>query len=321
MTLDDLASTSGEWLRGSGPESDIVISSRIRLARNLADFPFISRATDADRADAFDQSWGLDGLGNFSSFDDDGDSQTRTANSVNEITNITGGWITPSFDDAGNMISGPKPGDETTRVHYVYDAWNRLMPWFVVFEGARSETSQVDVQIGRMSVQWFSLGTRQWHLLDTDAGWEVSMCPQASNYFRCPMGETFTGPDGRPTFTNGNGRNGHGWFEMLELPDPRDVGALTVTVEARKVGHGADRSQLLLQTGADIYPPAGTPIDGIVLPGAAISSMRLVGTDWTAVTMTTFAEQTRNGTGITMEDLRRHPPPCARPEALAGRGE
>lgn len=51
MNLDDLASTSGEWLRGSGPESDIVISSRIRLARNLADFPFISKATDADRAE------------------------------------------------------------------------------------------------------------------------------------------------------------------------------------------------------------------------------------------------------------------------------
>ena len=49
MHLDDLASSSGEWLRGSGPESDIVISSRIRLARNLADFPFISRAPEADR--------------------------------------------------------------------------------------------------------------------------------------------------------------------------------------------------------------------------------------------------------------------------------
>jgi protein arginine kinase len=51
MHLDDLASSSGEWLKGSGPESDIVISSRIRLARNLADFPFISRTTDSDRAD------------------------------------------------------------------------------------------------------------------------------------------------------------------------------------------------------------------------------------------------------------------------------
>ncbi len=49
MKLDELARSSGEWLRGSGPESDIVISSRIRLARNLADYPFISKAADRDR--------------------------------------------------------------------------------------------------------------------------------------------------------------------------------------------------------------------------------------------------------------------------------
>lgn len=51
IQLDNLAHTSGEWLRGAGPQSDIVMSSRIRLARNLADFPFISRATDQDRLD------------------------------------------------------------------------------------------------------------------------------------------------------------------------------------------------------------------------------------------------------------------------------
>ena len=49
MKLDDLAHNNGEWLKGSGPESDIVISSRIRLARNLAEFPFISRASEQDR--------------------------------------------------------------------------------------------------------------------------------------------------------------------------------------------------------------------------------------------------------------------------------
>ena len=49
MELDELSKSAGEWLRGSGPESDIVMSSRIRLARNLADFPFISRASPADR--------------------------------------------------------------------------------------------------------------------------------------------------------------------------------------------------------------------------------------------------------------------------------
>jgi len=50
VKLDDLAGKCGEWLRGSGPESDIVISSRIRLARNLAEYPFIRRCTDHDRS-------------------------------------------------------------------------------------------------------------------------------------------------------------------------------------------------------------------------------------------------------------------------------
>src|SRR5436309_5194607 len=45
MNLDSLTHTSGEWLRGGGPESDIVISSRVRLARNLAAFPFTNRAS------------------------------------------------------------------------------------------------------------------------------------------------------------------------------------------------------------------------------------------------------------------------------------
>jgi protein arginine kinase len=49
VKLDELAIRCGEWLRGSGPQSEIVISSRIRLARNLADFPFIRRCSDGDR--------------------------------------------------------------------------------------------------------------------------------------------------------------------------------------------------------------------------------------------------------------------------------
>ncbi len=49
MKLEDLAQQSSAWLRGVGPESDIVISSRIRLARNLAEFPFIRKCTEHDR--------------------------------------------------------------------------------------------------------------------------------------------------------------------------------------------------------------------------------------------------------------------------------
>jgi len=49
MKLSDLASGAGEWLRGNGPMSDIVISSRIRLARNIAGFPFLAKASRPDR--------------------------------------------------------------------------------------------------------------------------------------------------------------------------------------------------------------------------------------------------------------------------------
>ncbi len=37
------------WLRATGPESDVVISSRLRMARNLAPYPFLSRLATAQR--------------------------------------------------------------------------------------------------------------------------------------------------------------------------------------------------------------------------------------------------------------------------------
>lgn len=51
MTLDRLIPNLGEWLRGTGPESDVVVSTRIRLARNVAGFPFSNRATPAQKAE------------------------------------------------------------------------------------------------------------------------------------------------------------------------------------------------------------------------------------------------------------------------------
>lgn len=51
MKLEELAGRCGEWLRGAGPESDIVISSRIRLARNLAEFPFVRKAGEKEKAE------------------------------------------------------------------------------------------------------------------------------------------------------------------------------------------------------------------------------------------------------------------------------
>ncbi len=40
MQLNDMLKHTSEWLKGTGPSSDIVISSRVRLARNLDKIPF-----------------------------------------------------------------------------------------------------------------------------------------------------------------------------------------------------------------------------------------------------------------------------------------
>lgn len=40
MHLNDLLNHTSEWLKSTGPNSDIVISSRIRLARNITKIPF-----------------------------------------------------------------------------------------------------------------------------------------------------------------------------------------------------------------------------------------------------------------------------------------
>jgi len=53
MTIDDLTKGTGEWLRGVGPMSDVVVSSRVRLARNLADQPFLTTAGQGDRAEIY----------------------------------------------------------------------------------------------------------------------------------------------------------------------------------------------------------------------------------------------------------------------------
>lgn len=45
MTIDDLIKQDSEWLKGTGPSSDIVMSSRTRLARNIEKIPFSNWAS------------------------------------------------------------------------------------------------------------------------------------------------------------------------------------------------------------------------------------------------------------------------------------
>jgi len=51
MTPEELSDNAGKWMSGGGPDADVVMSSRVRLARNLAGYPFVARADTIQRRD------------------------------------------------------------------------------------------------------------------------------------------------------------------------------------------------------------------------------------------------------------------------------
>jgi protein arginine kinase len=51
MKLTEISNDVNEWFGGPGPAADVVISSRIRLARNLAGYKFLSRCSEHEKAD------------------------------------------------------------------------------------------------------------------------------------------------------------------------------------------------------------------------------------------------------------------------------
>lgn len=55
MDLNKLILKTGEWLKGSGPSSHIVMSTRLRLARNLFKVPFPNRANKRQLEDVIQQ--------------------------------------------------------------------------------------------------------------------------------------------------------------------------------------------------------------------------------------------------------------------------
>lgn len=57
MTVDELMVRRTAWLAAGGPHGDVVISSRVRLARNLAGHPFLSRATESQRREIQRTIW------------------------------------------------------------------------------------------------------------------------------------------------------------------------------------------------------------------------------------------------------------------------
>ena len=97
----------------------------------------LSGAKSAITEKTFTQCWSLDPTSNWHGFREaaEGGSwttiQSRSANRVNEITDITdavgSGWLTPEYDAAGNAIIIPQPANPTISFTATYDAWDRMV--------------------------------------------------------------------------------------------------------------------------------------------------------------------------------------------------
>ena len=55
MKLTDISNDINEWFSGSGPQADIVVSSRIRLARNIAGYKFLSHCSNTEKAEILEK--------------------------------------------------------------------------------------------------------------------------------------------------------------------------------------------------------------------------------------------------------------------------
>ena len=131
----------------------------------------------------FGQCWTLDETGNWREFreDDTGDGtwdlvQARTANPVNEITDITESagpsWFASGYNRAGNMTTMPQPLALTSSYSATYDAWNRLVKLAAgadtvseyAYDGVKRRIVQKSYVAGSLSE------TRHYYLT---AGWQT----------------------------------------------------------------------------------------------------------------------------------------------------
>jgi hypothetical protein len=74
----------------------------------------------------FSESWNFDKTGNWLEYGKNGTTQTRTANTANQILSINGNTIHIDHDANGNMFKVPKPDESGNHFIFKYDAWNRV---------------------------------------------------------------------------------------------------------------------------------------------------------------------------------------------------
>lgn len=199
--------------------------------------------------------------------------------------------------------------------------WTRIVPWMVIFDGVGNAATNTRVEMRNMKAYYKNRSTGQWILLGQGT---IS----GENYGKGLNAVQTTPPDivslagGVVSVRPANGDQVfHGWCCTATLPNPADIAAIHITMQARlSVSNPAlrdDRSaaRYLVQVGGDYYPDASLNLWAFAPdawnPGIGLSRSKLVGNAWQSYSFTTIdvGVQDPGGASISEAELRRAPPP------------
>ncbi len=197
--FDGWGDVTRAWQSHAGAVDDSVDESNRTYRRNVTaenenagldevySYDALNRLTETDRgtlsadgttflSSVGQEVWTLDQLGNWESYN----GQTRTSNSANEITDLSGTANDPTYDAAGNMTS-----DGT--FNYTYDAWNRQVA--VHARNANGTTGSLVAQyaydgLNRRTSKSVALASGLYERTDTyfDENWQVLQQCQSISY-------------------------------------------------------------------------------------------------------------------------------------------
>jgi hypothetical protein len=185
--------------------------------------------------------------------------------------------------------------------------WQSIIPWMVLFEGTRNQTTTP-----RVDVDWLRLYLRMggvWTMLSAVEALHGWMQAQGGTYFGGSISPDWRNEQFSRSLRLVPNLNYHGYGSVSRLPDPVNIEAVHVKLRARLIGAEIDRSEWLIHVGADYYPVDRSP--SVIVPAVAISRPKRVTAAWQDFTMTTFSDVATQepGGGISRAAFIANPPP------------
>jgi hypothetical protein len=199
--------------------------------------------------------------------------------------------------------------------------WTQIVPWMAIFDGVGNLATNTRVELRNMKAYYKSRSSGQWSLLSRGTV-EGENYPKGLNAVVAGRPDIMAVGNGVVSVRPPNGDlHFHGWCCGRRLPDPADIAAIHVTLQARLTVHDPSRTddrsaaRYLVQVGGDYYPDASLNLRAFAPdqwnPGIGLSRSKLVGNAWQSYNFTTIdvGVQDPGGAAISEAELRRAPPP------------